>query len=330
MTPLVSVIITTYNQAPYIGETLASVLAQTYRHFEVIVVDDGSPDNTAEVVAPFLARIRYIRQSNAGVAGARNTGIECARGTLLAFLDGDDLWEPQQLEVQVAAAERHPGSGMIVVDALYFSDSGIISESTLSPWIQHAARTGEVTRHCHSEVLQGTVNISTTSQVMIPAHVFRVVGVSDTTLPVSSDFDLYLKIACRFDVTFINRVLVRKRHLPTTASGPIQRRSLHWGEDVTRILKRHARETSGDTTLLVRQMLKWKIFSTAQTAYYYGCTTDRTWAARYLIRMIRRNPTSPWPVIFLTGLGFPAAITSAGGPLVRRVLNRRAPKMAVA
>ena len=90
MPPLASVVVTTYNQAPYIGPALDSVFAQTYRPDEVIVVDDGSTDETSDRIAPYRDRITYIRQPNQGVAQSRNTGIRAARGELLAFLDDFD------------------------------------------------------------------------------------------------------------------------------------------------------------------------------------------------------------------------------------------------
>src|SRR5215831_12648143 len=95
--PTVSVIITTYNQAAYIPATIVSVLDQMYRDFEIILVDDGSTDSTSRDILSYRDRLTYIRQSNQGVPAARNVGIRHANGRLLAFLDGDDLWEPTKL-----------------------------------------------------------------------------------------------------------------------------------------------------------------------------------------------------------------------------------------
>ena len=106
---LVSVIVPAFNAASYIRQTLNSVLAQTYRKIEVILVDDGSSDSTAKIVEEFVARdprFQLIRQANAGVGAARNTAIKRARGKYLAPLDTDDLWFPKKLETQVACMER--------------------------------------------------------------------------------------------------------------------------------------------------------------------------------------------------------------------------------
>ena len=99
---LISVIIPTYNSQKYISSAVNSVLSQTYKAFELIIVDDGSTDNTGEIVASFDdRRIRYIRQNNSGVAVARNTGIKSSKGEYIAFLDADDIWERDKLAVQI-------------------------------------------------------------------------------------------------------------------------------------------------------------------------------------------------------------------------------------
>ena len=111
--PQVSVIIPTYNGSRYICQTVESVLNQSYQDYEVIVVDDGSSDATAEVLEPYLDRIRYYRQGNQGVAAARNFGLEAARGNYINFLDHDDLLLPQKLALQVEVFEQQPSVGMV-------------------------------------------------------------------------------------------------------------------------------------------------------------------------------------------------------------------------
>src|SRR5436190_1570422 len=100
--PQVSVIVPAFNAGRTISAALASVFAQTYRDFEVIVVDDGSTDDTAARIAEWGDRVLYVRQPNGGPARARNTGIGRSRGRLVAFLDADDVWLPEKLERQVA------------------------------------------------------------------------------------------------------------------------------------------------------------------------------------------------------------------------------------
>lgn len=109
-----SIIVALYNKAQYIEETIASALAQSFTDFEIIVVDDGSKDDGADRVAAVAdPRVRLIRQPNGGVSVARNHGIEHARGEWIAFLDADDMWRPNYLEVQAGNIDRHPAAGMV-------------------------------------------------------------------------------------------------------------------------------------------------------------------------------------------------------------------------
>ncbi|NEP43582.1 MAG: glycosyltransferase [Okeania sp. SIO2H7] len=111
--PRVSVIIATYNNAGYIEEAIASVFNQTYTSYEIIVVDDGSTDNTRQVLEPYLDKIRYIYQENQGVSKARNLGLEMARGEFISFLDADDFFLPDKLGKQVGCFDARPGLGIV-------------------------------------------------------------------------------------------------------------------------------------------------------------------------------------------------------------------------
>lgn len=111
--PTVSVIIPSYNSAFYLLETLDSVLLQSYQDFEIILVDDGSTDNTKEVIQPYLKYINYVYQENKGPAPARNTGIRGARGKYIAFNDSDDSWLPQKLAIQIDYFQNHPEIGLV-------------------------------------------------------------------------------------------------------------------------------------------------------------------------------------------------------------------------
>lgn len=121
----VSVIIPTYNRAHLIGDSIKSVLAQTYRNFELIIVDDGSKDNTAEVIAAFTdPRIRYVYQPNCGRSIARNHALSLATGKYVTFLDSDDLYRPDKIGLQVDYLNSHPGVGMVYTSAHCINDHG--------------------------------------------------------------------------------------------------------------------------------------------------------------------------------------------------------------
>jgi glycosyltransferase involved in cell wall biosynthesis len=122
--PLVSIIIPLYNQEKFVGEAIQSALSQTFRDFEVIVVDDGSTDNGSEVVSRFGGRIRNIYQENQGLAGARNTAIRAAQGELIGLLDADDQWLPDYLETMVALADRNPQAAVLFCAAQSMDETG--------------------------------------------------------------------------------------------------------------------------------------------------------------------------------------------------------------
>ncbi len=130
--PKVSVIITTYNYGQFIQEAIESILDQTYKNFEIIVIDDGSTDNTKEVLKPYLNRIKYIYQENSHIPKARNTGILISKGEYLAFLDADDLWEKEKLKIQVEFLDAHPQIDMVFSDACVINQKGVISTSFLN------------------------------------------------------------------------------------------------------------------------------------------------------------------------------------------------------
>lgn len=127
---MISVIIPTYNRANYIAECINTVLNQTYNDFEIIVVDDGSTDNTQEVLKPYMNKIKYIYQKNNGAANARNTGIKNAKGNYIAWLDSDDRWLPFKLELQMEVFKRLSSVGLVFSDfSCFTNDKGKIAES---------------------------------------------------------------------------------------------------------------------------------------------------------------------------------------------------------
>ena len=132
--PIVSIIIPIYGVEAFIAATLQSVLDQTFQDFEVILVDDASPDRSVEICQQFTdPRLRIVRQENRGLAGARNTGIRHAQGELLAFLDGDDLWLPEKLARQVQHLQNHPEVGVSFCPSLLIDEDGQLTGDRLMP-----------------------------------------------------------------------------------------------------------------------------------------------------------------------------------------------------
>ncbi|MFT6287271.1 MAG: glycosyltransferase involved in cell wall biosynthesis [Alcanivorax sp.] len=142
----ISVIVPVYNDGKYIGEAIESVLSQSINPFEIIVVDDGSTDDSAATARRFSNRVRLIRQTNRGAAAARNTGISAATGNYLGFLDADDLWLPNKLELQIAAMELNPALDMVFGYLEHFHSSD------LSPELRHKLHCPEVPLPCRTAV----------------------------------------------------------------------------------------------------------------------------------------------------------------------------------
>ena len=134
MTPVVSVVIPTYNRADLVVQAVESVLGQTYRNFELIVVDDGSPDATEARLAPYRDLLTYSRQPNRGVNAARNFGISISRGRYVALLDDDDLWLPSKLDEQVRVLERHSDAGFVFSDFYILRSGGERIPRGLDTW----------------------------------------------------------------------------------------------------------------------------------------------------------------------------------------------------
>lgn len=319
MRPLVSVIITTYNQARYITETIQSAIDQDHADREIVVVDDGSTDETPSLVKAFGTRVVYVRQANHGVAGSRNTGIHRARGELLAFLDGDDLWERGKLSRQVRAAKDHPSSGLIVAGGVQIDDEGaILRRSLMAPSIEALLGSAEsITLRCYEQLLAQNV-ILTSSQVVVPRAVFDQVGVSDIRIGHASDWDIYLRIAARYDVTFLREPLTRWRYLSTSVSGPQHLREMRWAADEIGVLRKQLKGAAAEYRPVIRRLIEARTFERAYTIYCYGMETDRAFARMQLLRMLRRHPTSARVLAFLAALHIPRRLTGR----LRRLAGR--------
>jgi len=196
----VSVIIPTYNRGWILKEAIDSVLAQDYKGFELIVVDDGSTDNTREILDSYGRDIIVLRQTNQGVSAARNRGIAEARGRLVAFLDSDDIWLPRKLLRQVDFFNSTPAA---------------VVNQTEEIWIRNGVRVNPKNRHRKPSgmIFERSLGLClvSPSAVMIPKNLFNAVGVFDENLPACEDYDLWLRISCRYPVHLIDTPLILKR-----------------------------------------------------------------------------------------------------------------------
>jgi len=198
-TPIVSVIIPTYNRSHLLGEAISSVLAQDFRYFELIVVDDGSTDDTQHLLKSYQ-NIQVVRQDHYGVSAARNAGIARASGQLLAFLDSDDLWLPKKLSTQVAFFKQHPNALICQTEEIWMKNG-----RRVNPKKRHKKHSGMIFEACLELCLVSP------SAVMIERTLLDQVGCFDEKLPACEDYELWLRIGCRFPIYLISDPLVIKR-----------------------------------------------------------------------------------------------------------------------
>ena len=198
--PEVSVIIPTYNRGWIIKEAIDSVLAQDFRDFELIVVDDGSTDDTPRILDSYHQDLMAIRQPNRGVSAARNRGIAAAGGRLIAFLDSDDLWLPGKLSRQVDFFNANPGA---------------VINQTEEIWIRNGVRVNPKTRHRKPAGMIFEPSLAlclvSPSAVMMKRALLDEIGLFDEDLPACEDYDLWLRISWRYPVHLIETPLIIKR-----------------------------------------------------------------------------------------------------------------------
>ncbi len=218
--PRVSVVIPAYNTAQYVGEAVDSVLAQTFRNFEIVVVNDGSPDTEAleKALHPYGERIRYVRKPNGGLSSARNAGIAASQSECIAFLDSDDTWTPEYLVSQLALLEREPTAAAVFPDGVYFGETLLAGKkfSETMPF--------ELGRVTIEAVLREQSNLSYSCLARRTA--IERVGGYDESLRRIEDWDMYLRLLLAGETILINPAPLlryRRRDGSLSADGLVMR-----------------------------------------------------------------------------------------------------------
>ena len=217
---MVSVIIPTFNRKEPLLAAVASVQSQTFQDWEILIIDDGSEDDTKIAIEPFLSdRIRYIRQPNLGVSAARNRGLSEARFNWIAFLDSDDTWSPAKLEAQLKALGNRPNYQAIHTDEI---------------WIRNGIRVNPKKKHrkyggwsFHHSV---RLCLICPSSILVNRQLLDKCGVFDETYPVCEDYELWLRLTARAPILFLTEKLVTKY-----GGHPDQLSRSRWGLDRHRV-----------------------------------------------------------------------------------------------
>jgi len=194
---MISIIVTTYNRRRFLKEATISVLKQDYQNKEVIVIDDGSTDESFREIEGLP--VKYVRKENGGISSARNKGIEISQGEYIAFLDVDDLWMKSKLSTQMKLMEEK-GYSISYTDEIWIRNGKRMNQK-----LKHKKYSGDIFERCLP------LCIISPSSVVIKRELFDKVGLFDESLPVCEDYDLWLRISARYPVLFIERPLIIKR-----------------------------------------------------------------------------------------------------------------------
>ena len=187
--PKVSVIIPTYNRGRLITRAIDSVLNQTYRNLEIIIIDDGSNDQTGSILGSYKNRIQYFYQENQGISAARNRGIKEAKGSYIAFLDSDDEWVEDKLAIQVEILDKNPNIGIIHNKMIILNEQGV--------------KVGTKPTNDSGKTFQELIEFIgdlPTSSVITRSQCFQKVGVFDESLPTMEDFEMWMRIAKNYEI----------------------------------------------------------------------------------------------------------------------------------
>ena len=195
----ISVIIPTYNRKHTLQRAIDSVLAQTFKPFEIIIVDDGSKDGTKEWLLLNYPSVQYIHQPNNGVSSARNKGIQISQGSWIALLDSDDEWMPEKLEYQSRFIEVNRDSSFCHTNEIWIRNGVRVNQMK-----KHKKYGGDIFKHCLD-----ICRISPSSSI-IKKDVFEEVGAFDESLTVCEDYDLWLRVTAKFNILFLDEPLIKK------------------------------------------------------------------------------------------------------------------------
>lgn len=254
--PLVSVVIPTYNRAHLIREALESVFSQTFKDYEVILIDDGSTDGTEALIQEHYAgRLRYVKQKNAGISGARNRGIALAKGKYVAFLDSDDRWLAEKLQKQFNYMETHPKTGLLCTKLIRYEIGGS-GKTEICP--------AGFPKH-FSELLEGPNFIPTTT-TMVRRECFEKTGVFDPALQVAEDWDLWIRIGKVYEMHCLDDVLAEHRDHPQKTTRDLTKvydgfwrfyaKNLRLHQEYLKDLKKYKRRAAAFRYLLGTSLLR--------------------------------------------------------------------------
>jgi len=287
--PLVSVIIPALDAAAFLPAALDSVFAQTTGALEVVVVDDGSADDSVAVAKAYGRGVRVIEQARSGSASARNRGIEATSGELIAFLDADDLWLPDKTRLQLDLFERRPDLGMVFSDGIAFDESGDRAGTYFDEKeFGGLCRASSIFLH----------DMIMTPTVILRRACLRTTGLFDEGLKIGQDTDLFFRLALRHPFDVVNRPLIKRR----LHGGNITRNHRLVARCATEIWGRHLPACAEAEPEMRKQMEAWYTRIRWNHHFQEGCALLHEGRAgearRHLGQAVRLDPFQPRPWVF--------------------------------
>ena len=292
--PLVSVVIPTYNYGRFLPEAIESVRAQTYPHWEIAVVDDGSTDETAGFLERQGPEVRWWRQANRGVSAARNRGIEETRGDLVAFLDADDRWSPTKLERQLERLSSAQ-AGLVYCGVEYIDPQGRALGVNLR------GQSGNVL--AEMALLKRPVIVGIGSTALVSRECFEKSGLFDPRLSTSADWDLVRRIACHYPIEMVREPLVQYRLHPTG----MHRRLDVFEHDMLLAFAKLFEDPAASSVHGLRARGYANLYGSLAGSFLHGGRMGK--ALRYALRALAAHPSS---LLYLGGWPLRALARRAG------------------
>lgn len=296
-----------YNGARFIRQAIESVFGQTVQPAQFFVVDDGSTDDTAQIAESM--GVRVIRQTNAGLAGARNRCVREASQPWVAFIDNDDLWEPDKIGTQLEIASAHPEVGIVTCDFTIFDDQRAIVPSGLEKYRRDYDL--QPKRRCQGGVIVDQLDerFEAAHYFLLPSYTLfrrdlvRTVGLFDETLGVAEDFDCFMRVLAGAALAISDKVLVRRREHPGNASAQLVRNTLHCLAATYKVIENPELYPAA-TVALCKRRLPANLRHAAARQLSVGNKAE----ARRLLRESVKLELSPRTLLALSASMTPAAV----------------------
>lgn len=299
---LLSVIIPAHNSAPFIAETLDSVLSQGVENMEIVVMNDGSTDNTGAVVESYVKKhgpekiIHLKHETPAGPSAARNEAIERARGRLIAFIDADDIWLPNTLQKRIDYLESHPETVLVSADVQNFNSKGVIDESYFkSRKVYQAFKAADYEL---ADLFSFVLNVCLvfTSTVVVRKNCILEVGGFDESLHVGEDKELYFRLARRYKMKIFPEIMLRRRmHSTNLSNNQVVRRMSY-----LQIVKKIKRLDPEFYAANQERLENWLLQMRKEGSYYLIVEGRYLQAAREQIKSMMHRPD--WNALYYIGL----------------------------